>query len=224
MAYATIFTLLSAACQHEHAGVSNLQVGSGGSAEALIGQELPVTAHISAQAPINRADVEIKPVSGKGWVFKQQYTKGIAGKVHTQFETSMTIPNTVEAGDYLLVLRITDADGTLSEDTAQFRLAIDSTVPTASDLDVGINAAGDDLHLESKLTAPLGIAKVAVEIKGDNWEKAFTFSEERLIGQLNHHFHEHVKVGEAPEGPYRISLTVEDSKGRQSRTEGAFIK
>lgn len=224
MTCSIIFTLLSAACQHGHPGVYDLQVGPEGKGEAFVGQELPVTAHLSVHAPIVRADVEIRAVSDEGWTFQQQYTEGLAGKMHARFETGIKVPDTVETGDYILVLRITDAEETVSEDTARFRLAIDSTVPTASDLDVGINAAGDDLHLESELTVPLGIAKVLVEIKGDDWEKAFAFSEGQLVGQLSYRFHEHVKVGEAPEGSYRIRLTVEDSRGRQSRTEGVFTK
>lgn len=218
------FILLSTACHQEHPGVSDLRVGTDGNGEAFVGQELPVTAHISVHTPINRADVEIRAISGQGWAFQQQYTEGIAGKTHAQFETVIAVPDTVETGDYILVLRIMDAEETTSEDTARFRLAVDNTVPVASDLDVGINAAGDDLHLESELTVPLGIAKVLVEIKGDDWEKAFTFSEERLVGQLSYRFHEHVKVGEAPKGSYRVTLTVEDGKGRRSGTEGIFTK
>lgn len=224
VASSIIFIFLAMACQHEHAGISDLRVGTEGNGKAFAGLELPVTAHVSVHAPIVHADVEIQPISGEGWTFQQQYTGSIAGKTHAQFETGIAVSDTAETGDYILVLRITDAEETVSEDTARFRLAIDSTVPTASDLDVGINAAGDDLHLESELTAPLGIAQVVVEIKGDDWEEAFTFSQAQLVGQLSYRFHEHVKVGEAPKGPYAIRLTVEDSKGRRFRTEDVFTK
>src|SRR5690606_26327541 len=104
-------------------------------------------------------------------------------------------PDTVEPGDYTLILLITDATENVSEDSVRFRLAIDSTVPTASDLDVGINAAGDDLHLETELSAPLGFAKVVVEVKGDAWEKTFSFSGGELVGRPTYRFHEHVKIG-----------------------------
>ena len=90
VASSIIFTLLSGACQHEHAGLSDLRVGTECKGEAFAGQELTVTAHISVHAPVNRADVGIRPISGGGWTFQQQYTEGIAGKTHTQFETGIS--------------------------------------------------------------------------------------------------------------------------------------
>lgn len=216
--------LLSATCHSEHSGVSDLRVGAENSEEAFAGQELPITAHIAVHAPIKRADVEIRPVSGKGWTFAQQYTESLKGKTHARFEARIGIPDTAEMGDYLLVLRITDTEEHVSEDTARFRLAIDSTVPTASDLDVGINKAGNDLHLETELTVPAGIAGVRVEIRGDAWSDTFNFSGNDLVGQLTHRFHEHVKVGEAPKGTHAVHLTVRDRQGREYKTEGTFTK
>ncbi len=224
MACFLLFILLGVACQHGHPGVSDLRAGTDGNRQAFVGGELPIAAHIASDAPVDRADVAIRPASGKGWTFYREYTEGLGGKTHAPFEAAVAIPDTVEAGDYILVFRITDAEGSVSTDSVGFKLAIDSTVPTTSDLDVGINAAGNDLHLESELSAPLGIAKVVVEVKGVAWQETFTFSGKELAGQLTHRFHEHVKVGEAPEGSYRVSLVVEDSKGRTSRTEGTFTK
>src|SRR5690606_3895877 len=89
MTCSIIFTLLSAACQHGHPGVYDLQVGPEGKGEAFVGQELPVTAHLSVHAPIVRADVEIRAVSDEGWTFQQQYTEGLAGKMHARFETGI---------------------------------------------------------------------------------------------------------------------------------------
>ncbi len=219
-----IFILLGVACQHEHPGVSDLRAGTDGNRQAFVGGELPVTAHIAVDAPVDRADVAIRPASGAGWAFAGEYSEGLGGKTHAPFEAAVAIPDTVEPGDYILVFRITDAEGNVSADSVDFKLAIDSTVPTASDLDVGINAAGNDLHLESELSAPLAIAKVVVEVKGIAWEETFIFSGTELAGQLSLRFHEHVKVGEAPKGSYHVCLVVEDSKGRTARTEGTFTK
>lgn len=224
MATLMFIGLLSAACHPEHPGVTDLRVGTEDSGEAFAGQELPMSAHIAVHAPIRRADVEIRPVSGKGWTFAQQYNESLEGKTHARFEARIGIPDTAEAGDYLLVLRITDTEEHVSEDTARFRLAIDSTVPTASGLDVGINKAGNDLHLETELTVPAGIAGVSVEIRGDAWSDTFDFSGNDLVGQLTHRFHEHVKVGEAPGGAYTVIATVRDRQGREYKTEGAFTK
>src|SRR5690606_8964691 len=193
-----IFILLGIACQHEHRGVSGLRAGADGNRQAFVGRELPVTAHISIDAPVDRADIAIRPASGAGWTFAREYTEGIEGKTHTPFVAAVAVPDTVEPGNYLLVFRITDAEGNVTADSAGFKLDIDSTVPTASDLEGAINVAGNDLHLESELSAPLGIAKVVVTIMGHTWEETFTFSGNELAGQLTHRFHEHVNVGHAP--------------------------
>lgn len=216
--------LAVAGCKQGGTGISEIQLGNAGNNEGFVGQELPITARVSAHAAIDYIDIEIQPQAEDGWTFKQRYTEGMAGGKSVIFKAGVAVPAVAEAGDYRLVLRATDADGDVIEATAVFKLSIDSTVPTASDLEVGINKAGNDLHLEAELTAPAGIAKVKVEIKGDAWRDEFTFSGKELAGQLTHHFHEHVHVGEAPGGTYTVIMTVVDRQGREYRTEGTFTK
>lgn len=224
LAYSLVFFLLCAACHHGHHGVSDLQVGNGGNQDIFLGEALPVTAHIATDAPIARVDVAIRPVSGEGWTLSNEYTEGLDGKMHVQFETIIVVPDTVRTGDYMLKLRVIDTAECISEDSIRFNLTIDNTTPQASALDVGINAAGNDLHLETELSAPLGIAAVVVEIKGGTWSETFAFSGKELVGQLTHRFHEHIRVTEAPKGSYSVQLVVEDRKGRQTRTTGVFTK
>lgn len=216
------FIILLAGCSSPGRGISDLQVGE--KAEAFVGLSLPVSARVSAEAAIVEISIAIRPVSDEGWTFAAQYSDGIAGKNKADFRTDVAIPATAEPGNYRLTLRLVEADGSVTEASADFRLTIDSTVPTASGLDVGINAAGNDLHLETELTAPSGIKSVFVAIEGNAWSKEFKFAGEQLVGQLTHHFHEHVHVSEAPEGDYRVILTVEDQKGRRAQTEGMFAK
>jgi len=218
------FIVLSAGCGRQGAGISNIQVEEGGRAEVFVGQPFTVSAHVAAGKAIDHVDLRIGPVSGEGWTFERPFSEGIAGKKAVSFAARVEIPKDAEPGSYRLTLRLTEDDGSVAEESADFQIAIDSTIPTASDLDVGINAAGNDLHLETELIAPSGIKAVLVEIKGDAWSTGFTFNEGELVGQLTHHFHEHVHVEEAPAGTYRVILTVEDRKGRSAKTEGTFTK
>jgi len=199
-------------------------VGPNGNAEAYVGQQFLFQARLSAEAGIQYTEVDIQPTSGEGWTFNQRYTEKLAGKKRVTFAAEVAVPLTADAGNYQLVLRMTDNNNITVSEMAPFELIIDNTVPTAGDLDVGINAAGNDLHLETELTAPAGIEKVVVEIQGDNWSNELTFSGGQLTGQLSNHFHEHVAVGDAPGGNYRVTLRLIDQKDREFKTEGTFVK
>ncbi|MFC3198035.1 DUF4625 domain-containing protein [Parapedobacter deserti] len=211
-------------CGTRGAGVSDLQVGSQGSGEAFVGHSFSVEANLRANTSIAHVVMDIQPVSGDGWTFNEQYTDGVAGEKGAKFTTEVAVPITAEPGHYRLTLRAVDDNGSATESSTDFELSIDSTVPTLSGIDVGINAAGDDLHLEAELTAPSKIESVNVEVIGDAWNKEFRFTNERLVGQLSYHFHEHVRVSEAPAGTYRVVLTIEDQQGRRAQAEGKFTK
>lgn len=211
-------------CNYENTGISRLRVGVDGDAESYIGQRLLLQARLSAETGIRYADIEIRPLVDEGWTFTQRYVEKFAGKKRVTFAEDIAVPPTADAGDYQLALRVTDHNDITVSETTTFKLIIDHTVPIATDLDVGINAAGNDLHLETQLTAPEGIKKVRVKIKGDSWDDELIFSGKRVVGQLSHHFHEHVPVGEAPSGNYRVTVWLVDQKDREFQTEGAFTK
>lgn len=222
--FTVIFMFLWVGCHQGGTGISRLQVGPNGNGEAYVGQQFLFQARLSAEAGIRYADVEIHPVSGEGWKFNQRYTERLSGKKQVTFAAEVVVPPTAEAGDYQLVLRLTDSNDITASETATVKLLLDNTVPTATDLDVGINAAGTDLHLESELIASAGIEKVMVKITGDTWNDELTFSGRQVAGQLSHRFHEHVAVGDAPSGNYRVSLLLVDEKGREFKTVGTFVK
>lgn len=216
--------LLGACSVGEKNRVSDLWVGLDVEGLGYAGQSLPVSATIRSNTPIAHIDMEIQPETGTGWAFTQRYTEGLSGRTSAVFETAVAVPDTAERGDYRLVLRLTEEDGSTVAETAAFSLSIDTTVPIASGLELGVNAAGNDLHLASELTAPAGIAHVVVEITGESWSDRVAFSSDRLAGKLDHHFHEHIHVGEAPKGVYTVVLTVTDARGRQHRTSSNFTK
>ncbi len=211
-------------CGGRQEGIGSLKVGPEGNAEGFAGQSLPVSASVRTASPISHVDVAIQPIAGSGWTFSERYTERIAGNREIPFQAGVDVPVDAEPGDYKLTVHVETADGTAFTESTDLRLAIDSTVPVASDLDVGINAAGNDLHLETELTVPGKIRQVRVEVVGDDWRDEFPFAGSKLVGQLAHHFHEHVQVGEAPAGSYRVILTVEDQRGRKAQAEATFTK
>lgn len=223
-ALAAIAVLLLIGCGGGDSGIGKLQVGTGAPAEGFAGQPLPVVAAVTTKAAIAQVTVDIRPVTGQGWTFSKPYTDEVVGSKEMTFRTAIDVPTDAEPGNYQLTLRVTTADSIAIAASADFRLDIDSTVPTTTDLDVGINAAGDDLHLETELAAPSKIKQVSVAVEGEQWRKEFSFAGKALVGQLSAHFHEHVHVADAPRGAYRVILTVTDEQGRQAKTEARFSK
>ncbi len=216
--------LFLAGCNSGTTGISGLRIGDDTGKEVFPGQPLQVTARLATHTEISHIDLEIQPAADSGWTFRQEYRDGYSGLQKVNFKAELPVPPDAEPGTYRLALRLTDKKGSEMTESDDFRLAIDSSIPTATDLDAGINTAGNDLHLETELTAPGRINKVVVDIKGDEWQKTFTFAGKQLTGQLSHRFHEHVDVAEAPKGFYQVILTVEDQKGKRSTVEGAFTK
>lgn len=211
-------------CGSRQAGIDSLTVGSEGSAEGFVGQLLPVSAGIRTTAPIDHVEVDIRPIDGQGWTFSEQFTEGIAGSTGIAFRADVDIPIETEPGDYKLTLRVVTDDHTVVTESTDLRVGIDTTVPVASTLDVGINAAGNDLHLETELAVPGKIKEVRVAVEGQDWRDEFSFAGSKLVGQVTYHFHEHVHVDRAPAGTYRVIVTVADQQGREAHTEAAFTK
>lgn len=116
------------------------------------------------------------------------------------------------------------SDDVQTADSATGRERIDTTIPVITDLDVGINAKKNDLHIEAELSAVKKIDRVVVTLKGDNWTKDITFDQAPPRGELTTNFHQHVHVDEAPAGEYQVILTLHDQEGREAKAEGSFVK
>jgi len=211
-------------CTGSKPGVRNLQVGEKGSAEAFVGQELPLRAKIALGEKIAAVHVDVRPADAESPILHQHYTEGYAGRERAAFVESIAIPADAKTGSYTVTLKVIGESGATEEKSANFRLSVDSSVPVAGDLDVGINAAGNDLHLETDITAAKKIKQVRVEIKGEAWTRDFTFDKAQMQEQMSYNFHEHVRVDEAPAGEYEVILTVEDQAGRTAEARGNFRK
>jgi len=211
-------------CSADRPGVRHLEVGEKGSAEAFVGQELPVRAEIALGEKIATIHLDAKASEAGGWTFHRHYTEGYAGKDRAAFAEKIDIPEDAKVGGYTVTVKAIGESGAAEEKSADFRLSVDSSVPVTGDLDVGINAAGNDLHLETDITAAKKIKQVRVEIKGAAWSRDFTFDKAQMKDQLSYNFHEHVPVDEAPAGEYEVLLTVEDQDGRTAVAHGSFEK
>jgi len=211
-------------CSADRSGVRHLEVGEKGSAEAFVGQGLPVRAEIALGEKIASVDLRITPSDADGWSFRQQYAGNYAGKDKTSFAESIEIPADAKVGSYAVTVTAMGEKDAVEEATVDLRLSVDSSVPVVGDLDVGINATGNDLHLETDITAAKKIKQVRVEIKGAAWQKDFVFDKAQMKDQLSYNFHEHVHVDEAPAGEYEVLLTVEDQDGRTAVAKNGFRK
>lgn len=218
-----IIGFLAISCSPKGSGINGLQVG-GADATVSVGQSTLIEANINVDQPIDNVQIEWKSANDDGWELLEVYTEDFQGKTNAVFFESVSIPTDVIPGKYVLTMKVKQQDGTVVEQSMETTFTIDSTVPVASALDVGINAAGNDLHLESELTAVKKIEQVVVKVNGASWSKDFTFDSPKIKDQLSHTFHEHVHVDDAPAGEYQVILTVQDQEGRQASVEGKFVK
>ena len=215
--------LFAVSCSSKGNGISDLKIV--GSDEGVsVGQPSLIEADINVEDAIDEVQITWEPTSGDGWQLAAAFTDGLQGQQSVRFSEYIDVPVDAAPGKYRLTMKVKQQDGTEIEESVDATLTIDSTVPVASDLDVGINAAGNDLHLETELTAVKKIQQVTVQVNGAAWSKDFTFDGSRIKDQLSLHFHEHVHIDEAPAGNYQVVLTVEDQEGRSASVEGSFTK
>lgn len=212
------------ACSNRDSGISNIQIGEDNNSEAHIGSSFPVKADISLDENIQSVTMTIASTDGSNWDFTQNFTEKYAGSKTAKFQENIEVPTDAEMGNYELLLTATGESGAIEESSSTFRVAIDSTVPTVTDLEVGLNSAGDDLHLEAHLTAAKKIKQVILTVKGERWIKDVTFDKSHIKGQTHIHFHEHADIESAPAGEYSAILLVEDEDGRKSTGSAGFTK
>lgn len=206
-------------------GTSDVQVGTTAKDKSShLGVPLPVSAVVFAENNIASFEVQLKSKSDSEVIFVQSYTEGLSGKTKADFSEDVVLPAETEPGEYLVTLKVTDEQGNEQIDEVNLKLLIDSSFPAVGDLDIGINAAGNDLHLESNIAAANKIAKITVLVKGEEWEKEVDFAKESMVGKVTLHFHEHVHVDEAPAGKYQVTVTVIDQDNNQASESASFTK
>jgi len=204
--------------------ITGLEIGSGNSKVAFQGSDIHVEALVSAMANLASVKLEIHPEGTTGWEFEEVYTEGISGLKNAEFHQHIDIPATAALGKYHVHLVVTDQQGRTTEAESDLEIKFDATLPSATGFEVGLNTAGNDLHLEAALNALNKIAKVVVEVHGPAWEKEFEFTDAAMVGQLTYNFHKHVDVTAAPAGHYHVHLKIVDQLGKEVEVEEHFDK
>lgn len=206
-------------------GVSDLKIGTAAKDKSShLGAPIPVSGTVFAEHNVASLEVSLKDESGAETLIQQQLTDEVSGSTKTDFSTHLSLPADAEAGNYLVSLTVKDQQGNEQTEESPITLRIDSSFPAIVDLDVGINAAGNDLHLESNLAAANKLAKVIVLIEGESWNKEVEFAKSNVVGKVTLHFHEHVHVDQAPAGDYKVTLTIVDENGNKASTQADFTK
>lgn len=211
-------------CSNGQTGITKIEIGEKGKSEAFIGSHLPIKAEINLNEKIKSIEVQIALAKTTDWSLNRSYREKYVGNSKVHFNESFEIPYDAEVGNYELMLKVNGENGAVEEKRTRIQISVDSTVPIVGDLDVGINAKGNDLHLETDITAAKKIKQVSVALKGKEWSKDFVFDKPAIKDHVSYNFHEHVNVNEAPKGEYEVVLTVEDQEGRKASTTNSFQK
>ena len=224
-----LFAITFTACKKDEQmpqspAISALEVGTSNSEIAHPGNDLHIEAQISAPANIKDVVLEIHPESGSGWNVNTTYTEGFAGLKNAEFHKHIDVPADAKVGAYHGHLKVTDQNGQVSEIEFDLQVTADPTLAKVTGFEVGLNTAGNDLHVEAAVTAPNKIAKLVLEVHGNGWKKEVSYEDEALVGKTSYNLHKHLDVASAPKGHYHVHLNVIDQSGKEVEFEEHFDK
>ena len=134
------------------------------------------------------------------------------------------MPADAAIGKYRVVLTLTDQQGQVTKIESDLELKFDPTLPQATGFEVGLNTAGNDLHMEANITAVNKIAKIIVEIHGGNYEKEVIYTDAAMVGANSYNFHKHLNVSDVPKGHYHVHLKIVDQANKENEFEEHFDK
>lgn len=210
------------------------EVGEENCKEAVAGKDLHLEGDLTAEGLIARIDITIATADGKTTIVKQSYAEGkYIGVKNTIFHEHLDIPENAVAGAYKVIFVVTDKLGQSTTFTSDLIVkALDKTAPAITFKEVGENdnhkaLAGQKMHLEAQIEAPHKIARIEVEFHNTvaKYEKTYTYTDEKYLGQTSVRFHEHPEIpADAPEGEYHIHFTVTDANGNATTEEAEGIQ
>ncbi len=204
--------------------IEGLEVGTSNSKVAHPGNDLHIEAEIIAPGNIKAVVLEIHPESGSGWEVNTTYTEGFSGLKNAQFHKHIDVPADAALGEYHGHLKVTDQTGQVTETEFELQVIADPTMPSVSNFEVGLNAAGNDLHVEAVITVPNKIAEIVLEIHGSGWEKEVSYTDGAMVGQTTYNLHKHMDIAAAPKGHYHVDLRIVDQSGKENDFETHFDK
>ena len=210
------------------------EVGEENCKEAVAGKDLHLEGDLEAQGLIARIDVSIASADGKTTVLQTAFTEGkYIGVRNTTFHEHLDIPAATVAGEYKLTFTVTDKLGQSTTFTSDLKITspVDGA-PSVTFKEVGEDnskkaVVGQKMHLEAQVEAPHKIAKIEVEFHNTaaKYEKVYTYSDEKYLGQTSVLYHEHPEIpADAPEGEYHIHFTVTDANGNSTTEEAEGIQ
>lgn len=185
--------------------VVDLKVGSSNNKKATVGEDLHLDANITAEALVQRIDIEIHQEGGD-FEIEKSYTEGeYIGEQYVYFHEHLDIPSNAPAGNYHLHFTVTDQNG--QKTTVESELELLAQSPSAALVftevtgGASLYAHGDHFHgLGGTLT--------------DGESKTVTFDAE---GNAISGGHLHLEA----EAVYRVELKVYDAEGNE--TQGRYI-
>ena len=204
--------------------ISDLEVGSNNNKTAFPGTDLHIEADLIAAENIAKVSLDINPVAATGWKFSKEFVTGYAGSKNAEFHEHIDVPADAAIGKYRVVLTLTDQQGQVTKIESDLELKFDPTLPQATGFEVGLNTAGNDLHMEANITAVNKIARVEVEIHGGNYEKEVVYTDAAMVGQTTYNFHKHLNVTDVPKGHYHVHLKIVDQANKENEFEEHFDK
>lgn len=204
--------------------ITNLEIGTNNNKTAYPGTDIHLEADLFSASNLAGVQLTIKPKSGSGWNFSQNYTDGFVNIKNASFHKHIDVPTTAALGSYLVTITVTDVLGKSTVVVSDLEIKYDPTLPNATGFEVGLNTAGNDLHVEASVSAINKIAKIEVEVHGSAWEEDFWFTDVSMVGLTNYNFHKHLDVTAAPKGHYHVHLKIVDQLGKENEFEEHFDK
>lgn len=200
------------------------ELGSGNNKIGYAGHDLHIDAAIIAPGKIASIKLEIHGDGADSWAFENLYTGSYAGLINASFHEHVDIPENAAPGHYHVHFVITDQKGKQTKLEADLEIKADPTLPALTGFEVSTNDDGSDLHVGVDIQAPNKIAKLILEIHGNNWEYEVEYTDAAMVGQTAYHFHKHVNISAAPAGHYHVHLKIVDQAGKEIEFEEHFDK
>ena len=210
--------------------ISNFEYGEGSehSTEqvAYKGSDIHLEAEITAEATVSSISIDIHAHDlevGEGeveWDFEQTYTDADYLVINPTFHEHIDIPSDIPAGEYHILLTVTDELGNSTEAEGHVEI-LDPISISGFDMDESV-VRGEDFHVEFMIAALNGIHHVTVDVHAHGlevgegeveWDFEQSYSE-KYHEQSEVEFHEHIDVpATAPAGEYHILFIIEDEEG-----------
>lgn len=229
----SVFTLFITSCNGDDdvtpsPKVTLTEVGLENSKKGMAGGDFHIEGEITAEGRIAGIKVAIVDAKSGAEVFAKTYSDSkYVGVKNAEFHEHIEIPADLAAGNYRLLLIVTDALGgstTVSENIT-VTVAVEGA-PVVTLTKVGTDnslraVAGKEMPVAAVVKAQHKIAEIEVELHevGTEYEKVFTFGS-GYTGMTEADFAESILIpSDAAEGEYHLHFTVTDANGNATTAE-----